>query len=83
MSTLTIPSLVPEPPDTSQDNCSVCQSSAAPFIVRDRNAGTVTRFCYTHVPDDWGMTKSLTRALEEAFIARQDAEGLATGDGKP
>ncbi len=62
---------MPQPiqPDDSGNQCAVC-GARAPFIQRNRQTREIdARWCATHVPDEWGMAKSLTRMLEEAFLA--------------
>ncbi len=65
----------PPLPDTSLDFCCVCKSRAAPYIKRDRSAGTVVRYCRTHVPDEFGMHLSLVALLEEEFLKNQSPSG--------
>ena len=61
--------VAPPLPDTSQDFCVVCLSRAAPYIFRDRSAGTVQRWCRHHVPEHFGIYKSLVATLEEQLLA--------------
>jgi hypothetical protein len=58
---------IPLPPDTTDDYCVVCRSRSAPFLFRDRMAGTVERYCRHHLPDHFGLTPTLTRLLEDLY----------------
>lgn len=68
---------IPAPPDTTDDYCAVCRSRAAPFLFRDRVAGTTERYCRHHLPDHFGLTPTLTRLLEDLYrLGLQKEKGL-------
>jgi hypothetical protein len=69
----------PSPPDTSDDRCDVC-GLTAPFLLRDHARNTVTRYCRIHLPDSFPMAKSLTRLMEEMYLAQY---GNAKNDSSP
>ena len=67
----------PALPDTSDDHCAVCLQSA-PFIERNRNTGEVlARYCHSHVPESWGMPKSLVRMIEDEYLRHMQENGPA------
>lgn len=60
----------PSLPDTRDDFCQVC-GATAPFLLRELATGKVERWCRAHLPDDFGLPKSLARMLEEAYLAER------------
>jgi hypothetical protein len=65
---------LPAPPDTTDDYCITCKSRDAPFLFRDRNAGTVERYCRHHLPEHFGLPPSLTRLMEDLYRSAQERE---------
>lgn len=52
----------------------ICGNPNAPFLFTDKEAGTDTRYCGIHVPEDWGIPKLLKQRIEEELIAKFEAE---------
>lgn len=67
--------LFPKPKPT-QEYCDTCGGQAM-FFFRDRETGAYEKHCSLHVPESFGIPKSLVREFEELFI--QTLENNSTG----